>query len=189
MSLLAAPVGTPGSDGPVAVQATTSAAEKPFERKLVFLNTYGLNWSILGGTPTGEVSLFLGSSLRSRRSRSGRPWRSALGYELTGSAGGADYYTAFYSWRGDFGVVFHRHHLSAVGYGAKNGRLFYQFGGGLLFWRTQPIAFDVDVRLGVMLGPASAALRGVVGGTTRIVSIIGGIPIPQFGVFAGMLLF
>lgn len=159
-------------------------------RRLVVANMYGVNWGVLAGVPSGEVSVFLGSSLRTRWDRRGRPWQTALGYEISGSAGGADYFTAFYSWGGDYGVAYHRHHLAALGYGARNDRLFYQVGGGLLMWRSQPLALEADLRLGVVLGrPTKARIRGVVGGQMRMVGIIGGVPLPQFGIFAGFFVF
>ena len=159
-------------------------------RRLVVANLYGINWSVLSGTPSGEVSVFLGSSLRTRWSRFGLPWRTALGYELGGSLGGADYFTAFYSWGGEYGVAYHRHHIAALGYGARDERLYYHFGGGLLMWRSVPIALEADVRLGVVLGARrKTRVRGVVGGQARVVGILGGVPLPQFGLFAGLFVF
>lgn len=159
------------------------------ERRLVFSNLYTLDWSVLSGVPSGQVSVFLGSSLRTRWGRHGRAWKTALGYELSGSAGGADFYTVYYSWGGDYGLMYHRHHLAALGYGARDDRLFYQFAGGLLMWRYQPVALEAEARLGVILNPRSPRLKSMVGGMTRIVSIINGTPLPQFGIFAGFFVF
>ncbi len=159
-------------------------------RRLVIANLYGLNWSVLSGTPSGEVSIFLGSSLRPRLARSGRTWKTALGYEISGSAGGADFFTAFFSWGGDYGVAYHRHHIAALGYGGPNERLYYHFGGGLLMWRSTPLALEADARLGVVLGVRrNTRIKGVVGGQARLVGVIGGVPLPQFGVFAGLFVF
>ncbi len=183
-----------GPDGTTApgpeVLATQAESRDGPGRRLVVASLYGINWSILSGVPSGEASLFLGSSLRTRWDRWGRPWKTALGYEITGSAGGADYFTAYYSWGGDYGAAYHRHHLAAFGYGARNDRFYYHFGGGLMIWRTVPIALEADVRLGVVLGMRrSTRIKGVVGGQARIVGVIGGVPLPQFGLFAGLFLF
>jgi hypothetical protein len=191
MGLLLFPQGH--SEAPKTDPAGAAAPPCPADargRRLVIANLYGLGWSILSGVPSGEVSVFLGSSLRTRWDRWGQAWKTALGYELSGSAGGADYATASYSWGGDYGVAYHRHHLAALGYGARGDRLYYHFGGGLLIWRTRPIALEADLRLGVTLGTRrKTRIKGVVGGHARIVGIIGGVPIPQFGVFAGFFVF
>lgn len=180
--------GAPAAAPPPGAPAHASAREPA--RRLVFANLHGLNWSVFSGTPSGELSLFLGSSLRPRLGRRGRPWNTALGYELGGSLGGADFFTVFYSWGGDYGLAYHRHHLAALGYGGPNDRLYYQFGGGVLIWRTTPVALEADARLGVVLGARRGGrLRGVVGGQARIVGILGGVPLPQFGVFAGLFVF
>jgi hypothetical protein len=172
------------------VVTTPQQSDRPLGRRLVVANLYGLNWSVLSGVPSGEVSAFLGSSLRTRWNRRGHPWQTALGYEISGSAGGADYFTAFYSWGGDYGVAYHRHHVAALGYGAKDDRLYYQFGGGLLMWRTRPLALEADVRLGIVLGVRrNTQIKGIVGGQARIVGVIGGVPLPQFGIFAGLVVF
>ena len=172
------------------ITAASTEEDRSSGRRLVVASLFGVNWGVLSGVPSGEVSVFLGSSLRTRWDRWGRPWKTALGYELTGSAGGADYFTAFFSWGGDYGVAYHRHHLAALGYGAKNNRLYYHFGGGLLMWRTTPIALEADARLGVVVGGRRATrLKGIVGGQARIVGVIGGVPIPQFGIFAGFFVF
>jgi len=173
---------------PAAAPAESAAVAAP--RRLVFASLYSLDWSILSPTPSGQVSLFLGSSLRPLTGRWGRSWKSALGYELGVSAGGADRATAFYSFGGDYGIVYHRHHLATLGYGGPNNRLYYQFGGGLLMWRTVPVALEADTRLGVVLGTRRAGrVKGVVGGETRIVGVLGGIPMLHVGIFAGLLIF
>lgn len=159
-------------------------------RRLVFANHYSLEWSVVSGTPSGQVSLFLGSSLRPRVDRKGRLWKLALGYELGVAVGGAERGTAFLSWGGNYGIAYHRHHLAALGYGGPQDRLYYQFGGGVLMWRSTPVALEADVRLGVVLGvQRSTRVKGVVGGEARIVGILDGVPLPHFGVFAGLFLF
>ncbi|WP_272086858.1 hypothetical protein [Nannocystis bainbridge] len=159
-------------------------------RKLVFANRYSVQWSIVSGVPGGELGLFLGSSLRPRFDRHNRPWKTALGYEFAVSVGGADRGTAFFSWGGNYGLVYHRHHVAALGYGGPGDRLFYQFGGGVMLWRSTLVALEAEVRLGVVLGARrQERVKGIVGGEARIVGILGGVPLPHFGVFAGLLLF
>ncbi len=160
-------------------------------RKLVVMNSYAVNWSLLSPVPSGEVSLFLGSSLRPRkRWRRAEVWSTAIGYELTVSAGAADLTAAFLSFHGDYGLVYHRHHLAAVGHGARNGRLYYAFGGGLLLFGTTPTAIEADVKLACVLGVrGKSRIRGMIGGQARIVGVLSGIPVPQIGVFTGWALF
>lgn len=168
---------------------TTSRADEA-PRRLVLANFYGLQWSILSGVPSGEVSVFAGSSLRPRVGVHGRVWQTALGYEGAISAGGADFFTTFYSFGSGHGTVFHRHHLTAMGTGARDGRLFYSFGGGLLLWRSTLVALEADTRLGVVLGTRrSTRAQGVVGGHVRLVGVLGGIPLPHVGLFAGVTFF
>lgn len=168
------------------LQAAPAPASEP-PRRLVFAARTSVQWSVLSGVPSGELGLFLGSSIRPRLSRRGRPWKTALGYELALTVGGADRATAFLSWAGNYGLAYHRHHFAALGYGGPNERLFYQLGGGVMLWRSTPMALDAEARLGVVLGPRRRdRLRGVVGGEVRIVGILSGIPLPHFGLFAGL---
>lgn len=163
-------------------------AEAP--RRLVFANRYSLQWSVLSPTPSGELGLFLGSSLRPRLNRRGHPWKAALGYELALNVGGADRATAFLSWGGNYGIFYHHHRFAALGYGGPADRLFYNFSGGVVLWRSTPVALDVEARLGVVLGKdRSRRVKGVVGGEVRVLGILGGIPMPHLGVFAGILVF
>lgn len=168
------------------------SADPPVEapRKLVFANRYSLQWSIISPVPGGELGLFLGSSLRPRLDRRKRPWKTALGYEFAVSVGGADRGTAFFSWGGNYGLVYHRHHVAALGYGGPDERLFYQFGGGVLLWRSTLVALEAEARLGVVLGARrQERVKGVVGGEARLVGILGGVPLPHFGIFVGLLVF
>jgi hypothetical protein len=175
------------------LEASPAVAEPPrytVSRRIAFAGRFGLHWSPLSGVPSGEVSLFLGSTLLPRYDRRGRAWKSALGYEIGLSMGGADRATAFLSWGGDYGVFYHRHHVAVAGYGGPGDRLFYHFGGGLMLWRTTPVALEADARLGVVLGPGRPGrVKGVVGGEARIVGILGGVPFPHVGVFAGLFVF
>jgi hypothetical protein len=161
-------------------------------RRLVFANLYGLNWSVLSGArvPSGEVSVFLGGSLRPRHDSRGLAWNTALGYELSVSVGGADFSTAFHSWGGEYGLAYHRHHLAALGFGGSHDRLFYNFGGGLLLWRMTPIALEADARLGVVLGvKRGTRVKGIIGGQARVIGILEGRLTTQMGFFAGLFVF
>lgn len=170
--------------------ATPDVREQEGFRKLVLANTYSLHWSPLSAVPTGEAALFLGSSMRPLVGRFGRSWKSAVGYEVGVSLGGADRATSILSWGGDYGVLYHRHHVAGLGYGGPKDRLFYQFGGGIMLWRTTPVALEADARLGVVLGLRNGTrTKGVVGGHVRVVGILGGVPLPHFGVFAGLFMF
>lgn len=189
---------TQGRDGDdrTAAEAAAEAGKAPREapreppRRLVFANTYAVNWSVASARPSGELSLFLGSSLRPRLGLRNRVWTTALGYELTVSLGAADLHTAFYSFPGDYGLFYHRHHLAALGYGARDNRLFYQFGGGLLLYNSTPTALEADLRLGCVLGVRRPTrIKGMVGGQARLVVILDGTALPQFGLFAGWMFF
>ena len=172
--------------GPPAAPARAS----PVYRRLVVANTYAVHWSTLSARPSGEISFFLGSSMRPRLRPRGGVWTTALGYELTASVGASDLMIAYLSFGGDYGLFYHRHHLTAVGFGARNDRLYYAFGGGLLFYGTTPTALEVDAKLGCVLGiRRQKRLRGMVGAQARIVGVINGVPMPQFGLFAGWMLF
>lgn len=184
--MLTGPAAPPAPLGEPPVEPRDSHAY----RRLVLANNYAVNWSVLSGRPSGELSLFLGSSLRPRLGLKGRLWTTALGYELTLSAGAADLHTAFFSFPGDYGLLYHRHHLAAVGFGARGDRLYYQFGGGVLLHATVPTALEADVRLGCVLGTRRPTrIKGVVGGQVRLVGVLYGVPLPQFGIFAGWMLF
>lgn len=174
----------------ILLQAAPVADPSTDRRTLVFVNRYSLQWSIVSPTPSGEIGLFLGSSLRPRFSRRGRSWKTALGYELAVNVGGADRGTAFFSWGGNYGLVYHRHHVAALGYGGPDDRLFFQFGGGVALWRSTPVALEAEARLGIILNKRRQdRIKGIVGGEARIVGILGGVPLPHFGLFAGLLVF
>lgn len=176
--------------GPATSGAIASPPDPATHRRLVLANHYAINWSIASGRPSGDFSLFLGSSLRPRLGLRGRVWTTALGYELTLSVGAADLHTVFFSFPGDYGLFYHRHHLAALGFGARDNRLFYQFGGGLLLHATTLTALEAEVRLGCVLGVRRPTrIKGIVGAQVRLVGVLDGVPLPQFGVFAGWMLF
>ena len=148
-------------------------AEAP--RRLVFANRYSLQWSIVAPAPSGEVGLFLGSSLRPRLDRRGRPWKTALGYEFAINVGGADRGTAFFSWGGNYGLVYHHHHVAALGYGLgdsipDNGLHMQAFAAGavlvMLADSMMPEAFrhgGKSVGLLTVLGFLAAAVLSITG--------------------------
>ena len=158
--------------------------------RLTFWNLHGLAFGVVSPVPSGETSLGLGRMLRPRSSRIGNVWSTTLGYEFTLSVGGADFYSAFTSYGGRFGLVQHRHHLAAVGYGGRRGRLMYGFGGGVVLWNTRPLALEAQGRLGYVFAVAKrSTVRGVVGGQARLVGYLDAIPLPHFSVFVGLLVF
>jgi hypothetical protein len=158
--------------------------------RLTFWNLYGLAFGLVSPVPSGETSLGLGRMLRPRPSRIGNAWSTTLGYEFTLSVGGADFYSAFVSYGGRFGLVQHRHHLAAVGYGGRRGRLMYGMSGGVVLWNTRPLALEAQARLGYVFAVArGSTVRGVVGGQARLVGYLDAIPLPHFSVFIGLLVF
>ncbi len=167
-------------------------------RHFVFAALGGIHWSAVSAVPSGEATLFFGSTLRPRIDRRGRRWRGALGYEPSLSIGAADYNAAFITFGGGYGRTYHRHHVSILGYGAR--RLHYAVGGGPLFWNSTLTGFEAEGRLGVILHarPGRGARRaqrgdpkrvhGLIAARARVVMILGGYPVPQLGLSAGVAL-
>lgn len=171
-------------------------------RRLVFSNYYSLNFGLFP-IPSGEVSVFLGTNLRPRRSRLGRDWHTALGYQATLSLGLADFafsnsqaITDFLDPQGDdvfefaFATFFHRHSLMAQGYGGRNGRFYYAMGAGAVMWRTLLVGLEGEGKLGYVFSAREGKrMKGVVGGQLRLGGPFDGPPLPQFGVFIGFMVF
>ncbi len=192
-TLASQPASTPTSDAetPASTPASTSASPDPGYRQLVVANMYGLGFGLLYPIPSGELSLFLGSELRPRRRRSGGLWRTALGYRVTLSAGYADlHYADSPRDRSLTGILFHRHALAAVGLAGRRERLYYAMSGAVVFGDMMPIGAELEGQLGwVFTRSASARLRGVLGGQARLGGPFGGVPLPQLGLFIGLLVF
>ncbi len=167
-------------------------------RRLVFAGLVTLNFSIETAVPSGDFQFFLGTNLRPRKRARGGQWNTAIGYQLGLSVGHADLATLEFSSEdpnlNDFEsfapVFYHRHHITAMGHGGKRGRLYYSFGGGALIWQTTPFAVEGETRLGyVFFAPEGRRAKGVIGGQARLSGGFGGIPLPQFGLFAGAFVF
>lgn len=162
-------------------------------RRFVFTNTYAINIGILYPTPSGELGLFLGSSLLPRKSGGGGDWNSAIGYQATLSLGGAENST--YEASPDARFVgerrfFHRHHLTLTGYGGARGRFYYSLGGGVWMWMSEFGGFEGQGRLGVRFAVREdSRVSGVFGGQFRLTGAVQGAPMPQFGLFLGFMLF
>lgn len=170
-----------------------SVPASSLHRKLVFANFYALSFSVLSRVPSGDVSFFLGTNLRPRRAAAGFDWNTALGYQLTVSLGGVD--RASLDAAGDTtpkldAVFVHRHHLMAMGYGGRNQRLFYSYGGGAWFNLTQLAGVEAEGRLGYVFAHSEARrLRGIVGAQGRLSGAFEGPPLLHVGLFAGLLVF
>lgn len=166
--------------------------ESVTHRRLAFSATAGVNLGILYGTPSGELALFLGSTLLPRRTDS-FDWHTAIGYQGSLSYGGAEdsTYEASPS-RVSAGErrFFHRHHLTATGYGGRQGRLYFSVGGGVWMWLAEFGGFEGQGRLGVRFAVREGnRLSGVFGGQVRLTGAVSGAPMPQFGLFLGLLVF
>lgn len=168
-------------------------------RRLVFAGIVTLNFHIFTYIPSGDFQFFLGTNLRPRKGMSGKPWNTAIGYQLGLSVGIADLPTLEFSSEdpnndGDFDfnlpLFYHRHHITAMGHGGRRGRLFYSFGGGALIFQTTPFAVEGEGKLGYVFSVQEGRrAKGVLGGQARLGAGFGGIPLPQFGLFLGLLVF
>lgn len=189
----AAPVVT--APDPVVVQQTETLKY----RRLVFSNFYTLNFGMYP-IPSGEVSLFLGTNLRPRKSVFGTDWNTAIGYQLTMSVGYADFWYSEaqpiqdrLSTNNFFQpdpIFFHRHALMAQGYGGRKGRLFYAMGGGAVMWQTLLIGVEGEGKLGYIFSTReNSRTKGIVGGQLRFGGPFDNFPLPQFGAFIGFMVF
>ncbi|MCY1061896.1 hypothetical protein [Nannocystis sp. SCPEA4] len=172
------------AEGPDALPEAVS------HRKLVFANFYTLNFNILGPIPSGEFTFFLGTNLRPRKNRARTfDWNTALGYQLTLSVGFADIPTFGLSPSDYFAFFVHRHHLTAMGYGGRNQRLFYSMGGGVMFALSEVGGVEGEGRLGYVFTRPEKRVKGVVGGQARLTAAFGGVPLLQLGPFIGFMAF
>ncbi|HEY0132856.1 MAG TPA: hypothetical protein VGB85_02215 [Nannocystis sp.] len=167
-------------------------------RRLVFSNFYTLNMGMYP-VPSGELSLFLGTTLRPRKSTLGTDWNTAIGYQLTMSLGYADYWFSESQPIQDrisdefFGpdpIFFHRHALLAQGHGGRNGRLYYAMGGGAVMWHTLLIGVEAEGKIGYIFSAReNSRTKGIVGGQLRLGGPFDHFPLPQFGAFVGFMVF
>ncbi len=132
--------------------------------------------------PSGDFTLFLGTNLRPRRGKN-FDWNTALGYQVTASVGYADFYFAW-------GLLTHRHHITAMGYGGKRQRFYYSFGGGAFFTSTLVLGVEAEGRLGYIFSKEQKRVKGIIGAQARLgAGFEAGFPLPQFGLFVGMMAF
>lgn len=181
--------------------APAAAVEELKYRRLVFSNLYTLNMGLFP-IPSGDLSVFLGTNLRPRRSSLGTDWNTALGYQMTLSLGYADY------WYGDESnavqndrcdefdfcnpepIFYHRHALMAQGHGGRKGRLYYALGGGAVLWNSRLIGIEAEGRIGYVFSQREGSrVKGVLGGQARLGGAFEGVPRPQFGFFIGFMVF
>ncbi len=55
-------------------------------------------------------------------------------------------------------------------------------------WRSTLTAIEADVRFGTFLPMGQTKrVRAIVGGHARVLAILDGVPLPHFGIFAGLL--
>ncbi|HEY8380030.1 MAG TPA: hypothetical protein VIK91_26250, partial [Nannocystis sp.] len=196
-----APAATP----PAAPARAADPAALDAYRRLVFVNLYGLTFGLPFPIPSGDFSFFLGSTLRPRASLRGRfLWRTALGYQATLSVGWADLITLAVAEGPPRGpadesilfappIFYHRHHVTAHGFGGPRGRFYYAMGGGLWLVASALAGLEAEGRLGFRFGArAHHRVSGVVGGHLRlggVVSAYRAYPVPTFGVFVGYMVF
>lgn len=180
----------PASTPPVAAEGPAQAPESVTHRRLVFANLYGLSFNILSPLPSGDFTVFLGTTLRPRRNRARTfDWNTALGYQLTLSVGYADTPTFGLSPLDYDGIFVHRHHFTAMGHGGQKQRLFYSMGGGVMFARTEIAGVEGEGRLGYVFTDPANRVKGVIGGQARLTAAFDGIPLLQIGPFVGFMVF
>jgi hypothetical protein len=187
---------SPGVDAPVPTRMAEGPGALPesvTHRKLVFANFYTLNFSVLMPIPSGDFTFFIGTNLRPRKNRARTfDWNTALGYQLTLSAGPADMPTFIFSLsqRDSIfsGLFVHRHHLTAMGYGGQRQRLFYSFGAGAFFDAAELAGIEGEGRLAYVFSQPDRRIKGVVGGQARLTSAFG-VPLLQLGPFIGFMAF
>lgn len=182
------PYSDPGRDVTAGERGASSA-----HRKVVIAGLFGINFGVLATVPSIEASLFFGTDAPPRRSRAGRLWRTAFGYQATVSLGEADRAALVLSEIPralEDQVFFHRHHLTAMGYGGPRERLYYSFGAGLWMHMTSFRGVEFEGRIGARFGvrPGNRG-SGIVGVQARITAAFSGIPVPQIGPFVGFMAF
>ena len=189
----------PTPSGPPA--ATVADIDQLKYRRLVFSNFYTLNFGLFP-IPSGDVSVFLGTNLRPRKSSLGTDWNTAIGYQTTLSLGYADYATSSNSNAiqnrlcpdDEFcfrdAIFFHRHSLIAQGYGGRRSRLYYALGGGAIMWRSLLVGIEAEGKIGyIFTKRQDSRVKGVLGGQLRLGGAFDGFPLPQFGFFLGFMVF
>ncbi|MCB9750645.1 MAG: hypothetical protein H6713_11730 [Myxococcales bacterium] len=135
--------------------------------------TFGVSY-----LPSIDLPLYFGGVLPERKP--GRRW--TLGYQATISLGYAERYI--------YGLATHRHHITAMTVGERRPHLYGSIGGGVAFLLTAPV-IEVEGRVGYVFGkPPLGRVLGVFGAMARLGWNVGyreGAPMPQFGLFIGVL--
>ena len=197
------PYGDPGpadqpSTDPFVTAYTDPSGERalrksPAYRKLVLAGNFGLGFGVLDALPSIDANMFLGTDAPPRRSRKGRLWRAAFGYQVSLTLGRADHASLVFSEIPsslEDQIFFHRHHLTVLGYGGPGERLFYSFGAGIWMNYASFRGVELEGRIGVRFAVRPDVRgSGVFGLQTRLTAAIDGIPLPQFGPFIGFLIF
>ncbi len=189
----------PVAQTPEQVEATEKDVATTKYRRLVFSNFYTLNFGLYA-IPSGDLSVFLGTNLRPRKSMFGTDWNTAIGYQLTMSLGYADI------WYGESQAVqnelnpdeffqndaifYHRHALMAQGYGGRKSRLYYAMGAGAVMWRSLVIGVEAEGKIGYIFSAReNSRTKGIIGGQARLGGAFDDVPRPQFGLFIGFMVF
>ncbi|HRI06307.1 MAG TPA: hypothetical protein PKW35_00750, partial [Nannocystaceae bacterium] len=165
-------------------EAEAAEAEPPVRpgRHFVFANTYGFTFGV-SPLPSFEAMFFFGGALR-QREEGRRRW--AIGYQPTISFGLADRYF--------IGILTLRHHVAAHSFGGKRERLVASVSAGVASVALlEPAIVEGEGRMGYLFGRRRDRSRmvGVVGGLLRLgwhFRTFERVPMPQVGVFVGMLL-
>lgn len=155
-----------GPTGPTLVRPLVPSPPPPGRFVFAFLPalTFGVS-----RVPSLDLPLYFGGRLARR------PW--ALGYQLTVSSGLADRYL--------FGLVTHRHHLTAMHGFGRGARGLLTVGGGVALLVHVPV-IEAEARVAWRFGPRR---RGLVGLVSRLGWNVGygeRAPLPQFGLMLGM---
>ncbi len=187
-TLSAAPAGELAPpEEPLEEPVVTAAADEELEGqwsgherdgRFVFAFLPGFTWG-LHPAPSMDLPLYFGGALPERGN--GRRW--TLGYQATLSIGYAERYVE--------GIGTHRHHITAMTVGERRQHLFGSVGGGVAFMIDSPI-IEAEGRVGYVFGKRGSLGRvlGVLGATMRLGWNVGkseGAPLPQLGLFVGIL--
>lgn len=172
VAMQAAPVDAPrpattGPTGPVLIVPLVPAEAPPRRRGLVFAFMPGLTFGV-SRLPSLNLAFFFGGRLR------GRAW--ALGYQITGSSGGAERYI--------WGTLTHRHHVTAMRPFGATGRGLVTVGGGLAFLVLSPVV-EAEARVAWRFGERRRGLLGLVARLGWNVGYDERAPMPQLGVVFG----
>lgn len=175
---------------PPAPPAPRALPESTTHRRLVFQNTYALNFGV-SFIPSGEFGFFLGSDLKPRKNAARTfDWHTALGYQLTLSIGYADVMPQLFVFD-DARLFIHRHHFTATGYGGPRQRFYWSAGGGVWMGGSTFMGIEAEGKLGGRFAVREdRRVFGVAGVQMRLGGVVDdGLPLPQLGLFIGFMAF